>query len=293
MNLEKLSINKFIIFNAVLRYGSAAIAAKVLKIPLIKVHNDIKSMEKLVGSPLLLRNQRKIELTEAGKHVANIARAIIEALHKENTLDDDLPNDLIVAAPHGFCSNFLPQIISEFHKKYPTVIIRVLSGSEHLDFMNRDVDIVIGDQLQNRADLSQHYLYTNSFMLFASNDYLQSNGIPKDFSSLDKHTFVHYFNFPYPLHKINNNIKIKYEVNNFSVVIQLIADGHGIGLLSDKAVINASALKTKLQPLFSEHVFYRQKFMFITRKFSHKSRLTNLFFQITSENVERVYSNLK
>lgn len=288
MNLEKIAIYKLIVFNTVLRYGSAATAARILKVPIIKVHNDIKSLEKAMGVPLMMRNRRKIELTEAGSKVANLARAIIDTLNKEDqNIAALVPNDLVIAAPHGFCNNVLPEILVKFKNLYPQVNLRVLSGTDHLDFTDNDVDVVIGDLLTNRSDLTQTFLLTNTYRLYSSSDYIKQHGEPQTFEDLKNHEIVHYLGFPYSLEKIERDSHIYLESNNFNMIAKLIAKGLGIGLLRKESLLYNPEIDAALVPLFHGHIFYQQKLMYITRKFSSKSQLTSSLHTLTRECVER------
>lgn len=289
MNLEKLSIAKLIVYNAVAHFKSMAIAARVLKIPLLKVHNEIKSIERVLGVPLLMRNQRKIHLTEAGQKVAEFALSVIDALHNvKSKPSHELPQDLIIAAPHGFCETFLAPVLLDFNHTYPDVSIKIFSGSDNLDFTNKDFDIIIGDHLSNRADLTQSYIFSDNFCLYASKKYLSNHEEPKSIADLKNHQFLHYLGHPYPLEKISKDITAVIEINNFETIARLIKEGMGIGLLRKEKVLADASLETQLQSLFYGRVWYRQKFMFITRKFNHKSILIDFFHNLIKLHIKEI-----
>ncbi len=133
INLDKISVHKCLIFHNLVNEGSSAVVARKLKLPAFKIHNDINSLEKFIGEPLILRNQSRVILTEAGQNFAEFCRIVVESLPllQQETQE---PHDLKIATTHGFAENELPDILTKFQEEYPKIKIAVLAGPEHLDF---------------------------------------------------------------------------------------------------------------------------------------------------------------
>jgi len=127
-----LSINKYEVFMKVVEQGSLTKAADLLGFTQSGVSHMIKSLEIELGFALLLRGRSGIKLTANGEQMLKPIREILN-------WNEQLKQ--VVASIHGleagtirigtFTSvsvNWLPGMIKQFQKEYPTIDIKLMEG---------------------------------------------------------------------------------------------------------------------------------------------------------------------
>ncbi len=134
-------------FVAVCDSGSFTKAAREVNLTQSAVSLHVKRLEDQVGSRLIVRNSRGIELTEPGEVLLSYARRIL-ALHKE--AEDRLGRSdgtlIRIGAPDYFDFHILSSLLGEFTSRSPAVQLQIELGigpdiSALLD--NGELDIAI------------------------------------------------------------------------------------------------------------------------------------------------------
>ena len=125
-------------------------ASKKLYISQSAVSQSIKTLEKKLGQPLFIRSTKKVQLTPAGnlllKHVEPAMNLISRG---ESQLMDAGTlglGQLHIGASDTICRYFLVPYLKQFHKKFPSVPIKVTNATsiqcvELLD--QRKVDLIV------------------------------------------------------------------------------------------------------------------------------------------------------
>ena len=108
-------------------------ASKQLYISQSAVSQSIKTLEKKLEQPLFIRSTKKVQLTPAGqvllKHIEPAMNLIARGenqLLESNTLG---LGRLHIAASDTICRYFLVPYLKEFHKKFPSVPIKVTNAT--------------------------------------------------------------------------------------------------------------------------------------------------------------------
>lgn len=120
------------------RTGSFTKAAHALHITQPTLSKTIKSLEDELGVSLFNRDGKRIELTDAGRAIADQAANIVESFHNLRLELNDLTNlnkGLIrVGIPPMAGSSFFPQVIRRFREKYPGLVIQTVEdGAKKLE----------------------------------------------------------------------------------------------------------------------------------------------------------------
>lgn len=287
--LDKISAEKCLIFNTLVRYGSVSTAAKALKFPVSKVHNELKSIEKAMGNPILLRDKRKILLTPLGTRLADFCRIVTEGLkHLDQSLVPEEVMDLNIATTHGLAETLLPDVLVKFHAQFPTVKINIFSGVEYLDFTQQDIDVVMGIPITNRSDITKTYIADYTYAFYASKEYLARKGIPQSFNDFADHDFIE-FRGSSILEQNTKNISIDVvaSATNYRTLLELTQRGLGICFLC-KDFIEAGFYSDKnLVNIIPEYEHTSIKICFMSRKFSHKSTSINGLLEHTLEVIKK------
>lgn len=125
-------VRRLQMFVKVLEHGSVTAAADDLHHTPSAVSQQLKKLESEVGLPVLQRNPQGLEPTEAGLVLAEHARRVLRQLAAAKSDLTELANGRkgslsIGAFPTGAAS-FLPLVIDEFKRRYPSVDLMIRSA---------------------------------------------------------------------------------------------------------------------------------------------------------------------
>ena len=108
-------------------------ASRFLFISQSAVSQSIKALEKKLGQPLFIRSTKKVKLTPAGELLLKHVEPAIQLIgHGEAQLMESQSlglGQLHIGASDTICRYFLVPYLNEFHKKYPTVPIKVTNAT--------------------------------------------------------------------------------------------------------------------------------------------------------------------
>lgn len=161
-------------FQTIVQENSFTEAAELCHISQSGISQSIKALEDEIGAKLLIRKNRKFELTEAGKHFYKkslVLTADLEQLCRETVRIDRKDT---VELSLGFLSTYsgdeFNRAIAAFSEKRPTVELRVMSGNheELYDSLRfGKIDLALNDQ---RRAFSDNY---ENFVLLESTCYVE------------------------------------------------------------------------------------------------------------------------
>jgi LysR family transcriptional regulator, transcriptional activator of the cysJI operon len=129
-------------------------AAEELHMTQPAVSQYIKSLEESLGTKLLERNNRSVEMNKAGEIVYHHAIELLNLYSKMNYLLDDLTNrasgKLTIGASYTYGEYVLPHVIASIREKYPLITPAVTIGNSReigdLVYSHQlDVGIIEGD----------------------------------------------------------------------------------------------------------------------------------------------------
>lgn len=124
------------IFSLVAELQGFTAAALRLGISQSAISHAVKSLEKELGVPLIVRHQSSVEVTEVGKRLLTRAREILglaEAMQQEVAAARGLRQGLVRIGSFGPTSSLklLPAILQSFREKYPGVEVQIDEGSDN------------------------------------------------------------------------------------------------------------------------------------------------------------------
>lgn len=240
--------DKLRIFHAVAEAGSFTHAGDLLNLSQSAVSRQISALEDSLKLPLFHRHARGLVLTEQGDMLYRTAHevfgklAMVEA-HLTETKDRP-KGPLKVTTMVSFGATWLAPRIHQFLDQYPDVQIQLLLDDRELDLSMREADVAIRFKAPRQADLIQRHLMTVHLHAYASNDYVERFGMPKDLDALDDHRIITYGERGRaPLPEADWLIRVGREgmgprkttlsINNVYGIKNAILSGAGIGALPD------------------------------------------------------------
>jgi len=164
-------------FDAAARHGSFTKAAEELGMTQAAVSYQVKLLEDRVGTPLFLRQPRRVVLSEAGKR---LAPAIAEAFQRLNaafaSLRETDENVLSISAVNTFCTNWLVPRLGTFQVVHPNIAVRLEASSRVIDFAQDEFDVAIRSGKGDWPGLTSHMLFPVDLTAVCSPDFLKRNG---------------------------------------------------------------------------------------------------------------------
>lgn len=121
------------VFKTVADIGSFHKAADILGLTPSAISHAIASMESELGFSVLTRSKNGVTLTNYGEHLLPYVNAVLnsdESLRQFIAETNGLKAGKVkIGVFSSVCTNWLPEIMSSFEKKYPEVEIEVFQGS--------------------------------------------------------------------------------------------------------------------------------------------------------------------
>ncbi len=174
--------------------GTVSAAADSLGIHRATVIRHIDALEETLGQKLFLRHSNGYTPTEIGK---DMMRAAQFADHQFSSLDrrirdhsSQLSGDLIITSIDE-ASRLLMPAIRDFTIKFPNIKIRYLTGFEIFQLEYGEADIAIRCvQRPGDPNLVVRPFYSIKLGLYASQEYIKRNGLPKTLDEFSNHYFM-------------------------------------------------------------------------------------------------------
>lgn len=166
-------------------------AANYLNMPKSTLSVRINKLEESIGLKLLNRTTRKVEVTEAGQLYFEKAVKIIEEarlVHLQLTEMLEKPKGVLkISLPVDFAQQILTPMLAEFCQQYPDITLEFDVTPRKVDLIAEPFDLAIRTGALEDSQLVSHRLATISGGLYASPQYLQRYGEPKELSDLTHH----------------------------------------------------------------------------------------------------------
>ena len=141
----ELDANALELFARVVQAGSFAAAARKLGQTRAAVSRRIASIEAQIGQPLMVRSTRALALTEAGRRLAQRARAVMDAADAARgalrASKAGLAGRLRITAPSQFGPHVLLPLVAEFSAAHPDLRFELLFTDRRIDLMREGIDV--------------------------------------------------------------------------------------------------------------------------------------------------------
>ncbi|WP_080874455.1 LysR family transcriptional regulator [Oceanobacillus timonensis] len=177
-----MDIRQLRYFIAIVEERKISAAAKRLHISQPPLSQQLKAMEEELGSTLVERSGKFLEMTEAGKALYTKAQQITQLMEETKTEVKEVGkgvNGSLAIGVNTFSVSELPQILEQFQREFPKITYKIQQNeSSHLCQLVRDrmVELAIIRMPLDLDDFSVLHLYNDPFYFITS----------KEYTSLDK-----------------------------------------------------------------------------------------------------------
>ncbi len=144
-----MDVHALKVFAEVVRSQGFTRAGRVLRLTQPAVSKVVQGMEEELGTPLLLRERRRVRLTDAGRVVLARAWGILDELRVMEEEVQDLSalrrGRLRIGTPPIVGVAFLPPLLAAYHAAYPGVALELREeGSHPIEELLRSHDLDVG-----------------------------------------------------------------------------------------------------------------------------------------------------
>jgi DNA-binding transcriptional LysR family regulator len=127
--------------------GSLSAAARRLRIPVATLTRNVNDLEAQLGTKLLVRSTRKLELTDAGADYVVAARHILEQVDEQERRAAgefiEPRGELVVTTPVQVARLRVLPVIDQFLAEYPEIRIRLLQSDRDVDLIDAHADVAV------------------------------------------------------------------------------------------------------------------------------------------------------
>ncbi len=198
-------LNLLALFVAVADANSFSEAARRLGLPKSTVSRGVAQLEASLDTRLLHRTTRQASLTTAGtvlyERTAPLLSSLREAVGTLPEREETPSGDLRITVSADMAATFMPEVMSRFLLRYPSVRLDVLVTNRVVDIVSEGVDLalrVAGRKLTD-SSLIIRRLTPIDVGLFASPLYLARKGTPRSAEDLAGHEWVRFRGLPLPV----------------------------------------------------------------------------------------------
>lgn len=181
---------------AVAEQGSFVAAADALGLSPQLVSKYVAALEADLGSRLLNRTTRRVNMTEAGAQYFAEASELIEALERLesriNSTEQSVRGVLRVSAPVSLGSRFMGDVVQSFQRANPAVSVDLQLNDRKVDIVEEGFDIALRIARLKDSALVARKLSEVPVSHCAAPVYLTAHGTPKVRAELRDHRLLRY-----------------------------------------------------------------------------------------------------
>jgi len=265
-------------------------AGRIKHVAVSAISKRITELEAQIGSPLLLRNARGVELTPAGQSLLFYARQLKQTMAQLDTelsgYASGVKGHIRIHAITSALSQFLPQDVDGFAQLYPQI---------KFDIEERVGSAVIRAVADGRADLgiiaaqtasegleALTYRHDELTLVVPSGHELATRKVIK-FKEVLEHEFVgpHLESSMHTLltaeaAKLGMSLKLRIRISSFDCMCRMVSAGLGIAVLP-RSVINQYLRSHKLKAVTLDEPWAHRKLLLVVRKYEAASPTLKTF----------------
>jgi DNA-binding transcriptional LysR family regulator len=230
-------------FAAVARLEHVTRAAEVLGVPQPTLSRRIARLERALGTPLLVRHGRRVEVTRAGRTLADAVERALREL--DSGLDalarDEAAGTVTLAFLHTLGAEVVPRLLREFRDRLPGVEVQLVQeGHEGVLARLRaaEVDLGLTSPLPDEAGLQAKPLQRQRLCLAVPQGHPLSRVRGVALAEVAEEAFIG-FKHGYGMRQISDALchqagftpTLTFEGEDVATVRGLVAAGLGIALL--------------------------------------------------------------
>jgi DNA-binding transcriptional LysR family regulator len=266
-------------FVQTVKLGTLTRAAEALYLSQPSVSLQLQALERELGVQLLERSRRRINLTDAGEALYELARPLIEGWE---TLDRDFQakvkglhaGRLTIAAGTSTIQYLLPELVRRYRERFPAVQLQLanVTGRDGMAMLREDkADFAVGSMLDVPNDIAWAPVYQYDPMLIMPPDHplaKKDNIVLEDLSPygliLPPQRLSTYRLVDLVFQQRQVPYKVALEVGGWDVIKEYVAMGLGISIVTGICITAAD--KDRLAVRNMRQYFPQRSYGVVMRK---------------------------
>ncbi|MBA1199570.1 LysR family transcriptional regulator [Pseudomonas plecoglossicida] len=190
-------------FRRVVDLGSFSAAAAQAGVSHTVLSRQVKNLERELGSQLLNRTTRRLQVTEAGalfyRHCVQILEQM-QAMTLELSEHQQQPvGTLRLSVASAFGDLELGRWLPDFVERYPRLQVELNCTDRFVDLLDEEIDVClrVTDHLPDSSLVARH-LASSEVLLVAAPGYLARHGQPTSIEELASHALLGYSRLTHP-----------------------------------------------------------------------------------------------
>lgn len=230
-------------FAAVAEHGSLSAAARATGASQPTLSRHIATLEAELGARLFDRTAEGLTLTATGSEICTSVFDMDAAAKKIDLItsgrSQEIAGTVRITASETFAAYTLPPILTKLRQDEPRIAIELVASNDTHNLLRREADIAIRMYRPTQTDVITKYLGKVGLGLFASTEYLDRHGRPKELLDLLSHDVLGYdrsddliegFRAHAPGVEIDRNF-FPFRCGALYVHAQMVRAGYGVGVL--------------------------------------------------------------
>ncbi len=182
------------VFVQVVESGSFSAAASKLGITKSAVSQQVTLLEKDVGTRLLHRTTRRLNLTEAGNVYLDGCRQMVEAAEAANQQIGQFSREpsgtLRITCSDSLATNPLVLLLMPFMERYSKLSLYIDGRDQAVNLVEEGIDLALRFGPLADSSLVARKICDLPLMLVAAPSYLERHGVPQALAELVNHQWV-------------------------------------------------------------------------------------------------------
>lgn len=184
------------IFVRVAELASFTKAADSLGLPKASISTGVQQLESLLGTRLLHRTTRRVQLTLDGQIFYERSKDLLadmddlEGLFQQGA--SNLTGRLRIDMPSSMAKNRVIPRLPEFLARHPQLQVEISSTDRRVDLIREGFDCVVRVGKLGDSSLIARPLGVLALLNCASPDYIARFGVPLTLADLSQHQLIHY-----------------------------------------------------------------------------------------------------
>jgi DNA-binding transcriptional LysR family regulator len=189
-------VERMRVFLRVAELSSFTRAAETLSLPKASVSTAVAELEAELGTRLLHRTTRRVQLTQDGQVFTERARDLVSDLDELTThflpSESGLRGRVRVDMSTGIAQNAILPRLHEFLDAHPGIEVELSSTERFVDLAGEGFDFTIRSGSTNDPSLIARHLGHFRLLNCAGRGYVERFGLPTSLDDLSRHRMVHY-----------------------------------------------------------------------------------------------------
>lgn len=247
-------------FVQVVRHGSFVAAAKHLHISSSHISRLVSRLEQQLGTQLLYRSTRQIQLTDAGRIYYEACRQLFEGVRTAELQlqqHQGLPTgELKITAPATFGDNYIAPLMNDFHTRHPQLSVTMYFSNRQVELIEEGFDVGIRMGVLRESTLIARRLCDRREYIVGSPEYLSLIAAPQTLTDLERHNCLlgsrGYWLLQHNGQRKEINVRGNWHANSGPALLDAALKGLGLAQLPDYYV-DASLASGKLVSVLDEY----------------------------------------